>query len=90
MANYSNYRNTHTHSGLTPTTQPLKGLEDVQVENSEGHYVFSVTPETLLIRFLVLGTTSPTFYQNPQDPQSMDFCGFDSAAFKVMYDFLNN
>jgi len=27
---------------------------------------------------------------NPKDPLSMDFCGFDSAGFKVMYDFLNN
>lgn len=67
MANYGKYRNTQTYSGLTPSTQPLKGLVDVQVKNSEDHYVFKVTPETLLTRFLVLGTTSQTYYQDAQE-----------------------
>lgn len=67
MANYGKYQTTQSYSGLTPSTQPLKGLVDVQVKNSEGLFVFEVTPETLLTRFLVLGTTSPTFYQNAQE-----------------------
>lgn len=46
-----------------------------QVVNNAGGYVFQVTDETRLERFLILGTTGGTYYQNEQDitKQNMDF-----------------
>lgn len=38
-----------------------------QVKNNAGGYVFQVTPETRIRRFLVLGTTGGTYYQGEQE-----------------------
>jgi 60 kDa SS-A/Ro ribonucleoprotein len=42
-----------------PQSEPLT---PAQVKNSAGGYVFQVTPETALRRFLILGTEGGTFY----------------------------
>jgi len=46
--------------------QPILGREKEMIQNHDGNYVFKVSPMNLLERFLVLGTTSGTYYVNKQ------------------------
>src|SRR6266702_4406507 len=46
----------------TRTTDQQKRADPIQVENSAGGFVFAVTPETRLRRFLTLGVDGGTFY----------------------------
>ncbi len=50
----------------TRTPQNERARAD-QVKNNAGGFVFEVTPETRLRRFLVLGTTGGTYYQGESD-----------------------
>ena len=43
----------------TPQSEPIS---DDQVQNHAGGYVYAVSPEDLLDRFLILGTSRPTYY----------------------------
>jgi 60 kDa SS-A/Ro ribonucleoprotein len=55
--NYSQHLNTQK----TPQTQPLFGRTD-QVVNNAGGYVFQISPEQQLTRFLILGAEGGTYY----------------------------
>lgn len=48
----------------TPQREPIPGKN--QVKNSAGGYVFEIDDWSLLRRFLVLGTDTPTYYKNPR------------------------
>lgn len=50
----------------TPQTFPLFGRTD-QVKNSAGGFVFGVSPEIRLTRFLILGTMGGTYYATEKD-----------------------
>lgn len=51
------------HLNKNKTPQVEKARED-QVQNNAGGFTFSVTPEQRLLRFLILGTDSGTYYAN--------------------------
>lgn len=47
---------------MTPQNEPLHGRD--MKENNAGGFVFSVGPFERLVRFLILGSDTPTYYQN--------------------------
>ena len=51
----------------TPQTEPVPGREAEQVANAAGGYTFAITPWQRLDRFLILGTSAGTYYQEPRD-----------------------
>lgn len=51
----------------TPQTQPSPNAPTLQVRNNAGGFVFQITPEKQLDRFLILGTTGGTYYQTSKD-----------------------
>ncbi len=57
MTNYTGYG---SRSQATPQTEPIPGSN--QVPNSAGGYSFAVDDMTRLNRFLILGSTSNTYY----------------------------
>jgi len=58
VTNYS----LHLNNKNTPQSQPLFGREVEQVKNSAGGFVFHITPEQQLTRFLILGAEGGTYY----------------------------
>lgn len=48
-------------------TEPLMGREKEQVKNNAGGFVFQVTPEESLRRFLILGTEGGSYYATERD-----------------------
>lgn len=48
----------------TPQSEPLDNL---QVKNNAGGYVFEIDDNARLMRFLILGSDSPTYYQNARE-----------------------
>lgn len=60
MKNYSNHV-----SGPTPQSQPLFGRTDM-VKNNAGGYVFEVSPQDRLKRFLLIGSEGGTYYVGEQ------------------------
>lgn len=50
----------------TPVPQS-KPLDETQVKNNAGGYVFQVSDKTRLERFLILGSDGPTYYQKGPD-----------------------
>lgn len=58
-----------TYSGALSSTQrePIVGRESEMVQNNAGGVTFQVTPEQRLLRFLILGSESPTYYQSQKD-----------------------
>jgi 60 kDa SS-A/Ro ribonucleoprotein len=57
------YKNLATRPHLTSTPQ-TKQSDPRQVKNAAGGYVFTISDEDLLRRFLILGTTAGTYYVN--------------------------
>jgi len=55
MQNYLNTQKSHVND-------PILGRENDMAKNYAGGYVFTVTADTLLDRFLILGTCAPTYY----------------------------
>lgn len=55
----------HVSTKSTPQTQPIFGSKD-QIKNNEGGYVFKVTNDQILERFLLIGSESGTYYVNEQ------------------------
>lgn len=66
--------NAFTRNLSTPTPQTQRANER-QVKNNAGGYVYEVSPETRLDRFLILGTDKGTYYQNEGEitKQNTDF-----------------
>lgn len=66
--------NAYTRNLSTPTPQTQRANER-QVKNNAGGYVYEVSPETRLDRFLILGTDKGTYYQNEAEitKQNTDF-----------------
>lgn len=60
--NYAQHLNTQS----TPQNEPLFGRTD-QVQNSAGGYVFKITPEQQLTRFLILGAEGGTYYATEKE-----------------------
>lgn len=56
----------HVSKKSTPQTKPIFGRTD-QVENNAGGYVFKVTDNHILERFILLGTEGGTFYVGEQE-----------------------
>lgn len=48
----------------TPQSQPAPAVADRQVRNAAGGYVFGISDEARIHRFLTLGTTGGTYYTN--------------------------
>lgn len=59
--NYAQHLNLQT----TPQRQRLFGRTD-QVKNNAGGFVFQITPEQQLVRFLILGASGGTYYATEQ------------------------
>jgi 60 kDa SS-A/Ro ribonucleoprotein len=59
MKNYS------TNLTKTPQTQPIFGRTDM-VQNNTGGYVFKITDEQILERFLLIGSEGGTYYVDEQ------------------------
>lgn len=51
-------------SETVPQSEPL---DDRQVKNNAGGYVYEIDDKARLMRFLILGSDSPTYYQNARD-----------------------
>lgn len=51
----------------TPQSQPLAGRENEMVKNRAGGYVFKITPEEQLKRFLIMGTDGGTYYATERE-----------------------
>lgn len=60
MKNYSKTLNT-----TTPQSQPIPGRSDM-VKNNAGGYVFQITPQERLERFLLIGSEDGTYYVDEQ------------------------
>ncbi|KAJ3316754.1 60 kDa SS-A/Ro ribonucleoprotein, partial [Blyttiomyces sp. JEL0837] len=50
----------------TPQTKPIPGKESLMAENNAGGFSFTVTPKTQLLRFLILGSESGSYYATEQ------------------------
>jgi 60 kDa SS-A/Ro ribonucleoprotein len=50
----------------TPPSQPIPGREADMVKNDAGGFVFKVSDDTILDRFVILGTVGGTFYASEQ------------------------
>lgn len=46
----------------TPQSEPLIGRETEQVKNNAGGFVFQITPQQQLMRFLIMGSLGGTYY----------------------------
>lgn len=55
----------HFNTKKTPQTQPVPILK--QVENNAGGFVFKISPEKHLLRFLILGNEGGTYYQTEKE-----------------------
>lgn len=55
------------HLTVKETPQTEKVIGKKQVQNDEGGYVFQVTPQQQLLRFLILGTEGGTYYASEKD-----------------------
>ena len=50
----------HYSPKVTPQTEEIPGKK--MVKNAAGGYVFAITPQKMLVRFLILGTEGGTYY----------------------------
>lgn len=53
-----------SNSKVTPQTLPAGNAPVLQVKNNAGGYVFQLSPEKQLDRFLIIGTSGGTYYQS--------------------------
>jgi 60 kDa SS-A/Ro ribonucleoprotein len=60
----ANNTNTRQKKQTTPQTQPAGNAPVAQIKNNAGGFVFEITPLQKLDRFLIIGTSQGTFYQN--------------------------
>lgn len=67
-------KNAYTRAVSTPTPQ-TEQADTRQVKNNAGGFVFQVANDSLLDRFLILGTETSTYYQSSQDltKKNVDF-----------------
>ncbi|KAJ3299170.1 60 kDa SS-A/Ro ribonucleoprotein, partial [Blyttiomyces sp. JEL0837] len=50
----------------TPQSNPIPGKESIMTPNISGGHTFTVTPKTHLLRFLILGSESGSYYATEQ------------------------
>jgi 60 kDa SS-A/Ro ribonucleoprotein len=58
-------RNYSSHLTTNPQTQPVHGRTDM-VKNNAGGYVFEITPQERLERFILIGSEGGTYYVGEQ------------------------
>lgn len=58
-------RNYSTHLTTNPQSQPIHGRTDM-VKNNAGGYVFEITPQERLERFILIGSEGGTYYVDEQ------------------------
>lgn len=54
------------HPGHVNTDKAIPGMEELMTKASDGKFVFKATDQVFVERFLILGTTTPTFYADSQ------------------------
>jgi len=81
MSTYSNLINPPVSPN--PVLSPAPGREDAQVQNNTGGFVFSVTPENRLLRFLVLGADSATYYASKENHFRQAYGGVEKAIIEL-------
>lgn len=63
--NYAETERTRDNKPVCARTKPVSRPD--MIENSDGGYVFELTPLKMLERFLILGSESPTYYASAVD-----------------------
>ncbi|AXH70790.1 RNA binding protein [Vibrio phage BONAISHI] len=87
MSGYGNFK---VDQSASPTSvnakEAIPGREDEMSKNNEGRMVFDVRLKTFLERFLILGTSSPTYYATSQE-LTLNALDFINSKVQTVEDF---